>query len=63
MEIVLLKDTEINAKVFKKYSRIKVTNTIGKTLIRNKQARAYPNMIETIENKFNKIVKPKQKEE
>jgi hypothetical protein len=62
MEIVLIKNTEINGIKFKKSDRLNVTNQVGRQLIADKWARPWPNMMEKIENQLSKIIKPKHKE-
>jgi len=62
MEIVIVKEIEINGTVFPKKSRIKVTNTIGRALVAERKAREYPNVFDLIEIKLNKIIKTKVKE-
>jgi hypothetical protein len=63
MEIVLVKDTEINGTVFKRKSRVKVINSIGRKLVSERKAREYPNIFDRIELKLNKVLNTKTKVE
>lgn len=58
MEIVLIKNTEINGRKHLRGDRLKVTNQLAMQLISDKWARPYPNVIERIENAMANVIKP-----